>query len=63
MRCGTSRSARTKVWIWKAYDRATGRLTDWECGDLDERIFRRLFERLARRKMPLFCSNSHVVQA
>jgi insertion element IS1 protein InsB len=63
MRCGTSRSARTKVRIWKAYDRATGRLTGWECGDRDERIFRRLFERLARRKMRLFCSNSHVVQA
>jgi hypothetical protein len=21
-----------KVWIWKAYDRATGRLVDWESG-------------------------------
>jgi hypothetical protein len=29
-----------------------------ECGDRDERIFRRLFERLARWKMPLFCSDS-----
>jgi hypothetical protein len=37
-------------------------LVDWKCGDLDERIFRRLFERLARRKMRLFCSDSHVVQ-
>jgi IS1 family transposase len=38
----------TKVWIWKAYDRATGTLIDWECGDHDERTVRRLFERLAR---------------
>ena len=30
-----------KVWIWKAYDRATGRLVDWECGARDERTFRR----------------------
>jgi IS1 family transposase len=50
-------------WIRKAYDRTTGRLVDWECGDRDERTFRRLFERLPRRKMRLFCSNSHVVQA
>jgi insertion element IS1 protein InsB len=39
-----------KVWIWKAFDCATGRLVDWECGDRDERTFRRLFERLARWK-------------
>ena len=25
-----------KVWIWKAFDRATGRLVDWECGDRDD---------------------------
>ena len=50
-------------WIWKAYDRTTGRLVDWECGDPDERTFRRLFERLPRWKMRLFCSDSHVVQA
>jgi insertion element IS1 protein InsB len=50
-----------KVWIWKAYDRATGRLVDWECGDRDEQTFRRLFERLARWNVRLFCSVSYVV--
>jgi insertion element IS1 protein InsB len=50
-----------KVWIWKAYDRATGRLVDWECGARDERTFRRLFERLARWKVRLFCSDSYSV--
>jgi insertion element IS1 protein InsB len=50
-----------KVWIWKAYDRATGRLIDWECGDRDERTFRRLFDRLARWKVRLFCSDCYVV--
>jgi insertion element IS1 protein InsB len=50
-----------KVWIWKAFDRATGRLVDWECGDRDERTFRRLFERLARWKVRLFCSDSYGV--
>ena len=42
-------------------DRATGRLVDWECGDRDERTFRRLFERLSRWKVRLFCSDSYVV--
>jgi insertion element IS1 protein InsB len=51
----------TKVWIWKAFDRATGRLSDWECGARDERTFRRLFERLARWKVRLFCSDNYVV--
>jgi IS1 family transposase len=50
-----------KVWIWKAYDRTTGRLVDWECGDRDERTFRRLFDRLARWKVRLYCSDSYVV--
>src|SRR5215210_4290428 len=45
----------------RIYDRATGRLIDWECGDRDERTFRRLFERLARWKVRLFCSDSYVV--
>jgi hypothetical protein len=44
-----------------AYDRATGRLINWECGDRDERTFRRLFERLARWQVRLFCSESYVV--
>jgi insertion element IS1 protein InsB len=50
-----------KLWIWKAYDRATGRLVDWECGDRDERTFRRLFERLARWKVRLSCSDRYGV--
>ena len=50
-----------KVWIWKAYDRTTGRLVDWECGARDERTFRRLFERLACWKVRLFCSDNYVV--
>jgi IS1 family transposase len=51
--------AAQRQWIWKAFDRATGRLVDWECGD--ERTFRRLFERLARWKVRLFCSDNYVV--
>jgi insertion element IS1 protein InsB len=36
-------------------------LVDWECGDRDERTFRRLFERLSRWKVRLFCSDNYVV--
>jgi insertion element IS1 protein InsB len=50
-----------KVWIGKAYDRTTGRLVDWECGDRDERTFRRRFDRLARWNVRLFGSDSSVV--
>jgi insertion element IS1 protein InsB len=37
-----------KVWFWKAYDRMTKRLINWECGNCDEPTFRRLFECLTR---------------
>jgi insertion element IS1 protein InsB len=47
-----------KVWIGKAYDRATGRLVDWECGDRNEQTFQHLFHRLARWKLRLFCSDN-----
>ncbi len=50
-----------KISIWKAYDRATGRLVDWECGDRDERTFRRLFDRLTPWNVRLFCSDSDAV--
>jgi insertion element IS1 protein InsB len=50
-----------KVWIWKAYDRTTGRLVDWECGGRDEQTLRRLFDRLARWKVRLFCTDSYGV--
>jgi IS1 family transposase len=27
---------RQKLWIWKALDRETGQLLDWECGRRDK---------------------------
>ena len=35
-----------KLWIWKAYDRTTGHLLDWECGGRDRATLQRLVERL-----------------
>jgi insertion element IS1 protein InsB len=50
-----------KVWIWKAYNRDTGKLIDWECGGRDEETFRRLLTRLQRWKVRLYCTDSFVV--
>src|SRR3954447_3703220 len=36
------------LWIWKAWDRATGQLVDWECGGRDKATCERLIERLTR---------------
>ena len=41
--------------------RLTGRLVDWECGSRNKRASRRLFDRLARWKVRLFCSDSYDV--
>jgi insertion element IS1 protein InsB len=37
-----------KLWIWKALDRDTGRLLDWECGRRDKTTLKALVDRLAR---------------
>jgi len=51
----------TRVWIWKAYDRAQDRLLDWECGKRDEVTFRRLFARLEQWRPRLYCTDDYVV--
>ena len=50
-----------KVWIWKAYNRDTGKLIDWECGGRDAETFRRMLTRLQRWKVRLYCTDSFVV--
>src|SRR3954453_7110356 len=35
-----------KLWVWKARDRATGRLIDWELGGRDAATLERMLERL-----------------
>ncbi len=37
-----------KLWIWKALERGTGRLIDWECGERDQATLDRLLGRLER---------------
>ncbi len=37
-----------KLWLWKAYDRATGRCVAWTVGDRDTDGFRALWEKIKR---------------
>jgi transposase-like protein len=39
---------RQKLWIWKALDRDTGQLLDWECGRRDKATLKKLVERLTQ---------------
>ena len=46
-----------KLWIWKAYERGTGRLIDGECGGRDRATLDRLLARLKRWGVRLFCTD------
>ena len=44
-----------KLWVWKARDRATGRIIDWQLGGRDRATLERLLERLTRWGVRLDC--------
>src|SRR5438270_4070425 len=46
-----------KLWVWKARDRATGRLIAWELGGRDKATCERLLERLERWGVRLYCAD------
>ena len=48
-----------KLWIWKALERATGRLIGWECGDRDRVTLERLLGRLEPWGVRLFCTDDY----
>jgi insertion element IS1 protein InsB len=54
---------KNKLWIWKAYDRATGRLVDWECGGRDRDTADRLIQRLRAWNARLYCADAYNVYA
>jgi insertion element IS1 protein InsB len=47
----------SKLWIWKALERGTGRLIDWECGGRDQATLERLLGRLEPWGVRLFCTD------
>ena len=46
-----------KLWVWKARDRATDRIIDWELGGRDRATLERLLERLKRWGVRLYCTD------
>ena len=47
----------SKHWVWTAWDRAPGRLFDWELGRRDRAPLERLLERLKRWGVRLSCAD------
>jgi insertion element IS1 protein InsB len=52
-----SQKNRQKLWIWKARDRATGPLLDWECGRRDQATLNRLVDRLNHWAVTFYCTD------
>jgi IS1 family transposase/transposase-like protein len=52
-----------KLWVWKARDRATGRLLDWELGGRDKATCEQLLERLERWGVRLYCADGREAYA
>jgi insertion element IS1 protein InsB len=58
-----SKRKRNKLWVWKARDRATGRIIDWELGGRDKATLERLLERLKRWGVRLYCTDDWAAYA
>ena len=52
-----SKKKANKLWVWKARDRATDRIIDWELGGRDRATLERLLERLKRWGVRLYCTD------
>lgn len=48
------KTQRHKLWIWKALDRDTGQLLDWECGRRDKVTLKKMVDRLAQWDVQLY---------
>ena len=58
-----SKKKSNKLWVWKARDRATGRLIDWELGGRDAATLERMLERLKRWRVRLYCADGWAAYA
>ena len=45
---------KNKLWIWKALDRNTGHLIDWQCGGRNAQTLEKLTHRLAALKVKMY---------
>ena len=51
------RVKKKKLWVWKAYDRNSGRLIDWELGSRDSQTLEKLLVRLLKWKVTVYCTD------
>ena len=55
---------KNKLWIWKALDRNTGHLIDWECGRRDKATLEKLTTRLAALNVEMYYTDKwHVYES
>jgi insertion element IS1 protein InsB len=54
---------RRKLWIWKALDRDTGQLLDWECGRRDRATLKKLVDRLLPWDVKVYCTDKWATYA
>src|SRR5437763_7536674 len=54
---------RRKLWIWKALDRDTGQLLDWECGRQDKKTLPTMVDRLAQWDVQMYCTDTWATSA
>ena len=52
-----------KLWIWKALDRDTGQLLDWECGRRDKAPLQKMVDRLAQWDVTMSCTDQWATYA
>jgi len=57
------RKKRCKLWIWKALDRDTGQLLDWECGRRDKATLKKMVDRLAQWDAQMYCTDKWATYA
>jgi len=57
------KTKRCKLWLWKALDRDTGQLLDWECGRRDKKTLKKMVERLAQWDVKMYCTDKWATYA
>ena len=54
---------KNKLWIWKALDRNTAHLIDWECGGRDKQTLAKLIDRLSALNVEIYYTDKWQIYA
>jgi insertion element IS1 protein InsB len=57
------KTKRSQLWIWKALDRDTGQLLDWEGGRRDKKTLKKMVERLTQWDATIYCTDKWATYA